>query len=215
MFFPLAYGTKGASVLARNYLPAVNTYGLLIIGETLLWNTFGFDRRAAQLYFVCPVSLKTVFLAKNIVAVSLVALMTMLIWLAGGLLRSFLRVQDLAASLLLTAVLTVFFLAFGNFTSVWMPRPIDPNQAMKNQNNAKASALLLLGAALLVIPIGLAVVARWAFNAEWAFFAVLLADLLAGIILYQVATDSAIERAERDREQMLRLLAGDSDPVSS
>jgi ABC-2 type transport system permease protein len=215
VFFPLAYGRMGSSLAAQNYLPALNIYGLLILGETLLWNTFGFDRGAAQLYFVAPVPLASVLRAKNVVAAFAIALMTLMITVVGSLFRRSYRVEDFAGSILLTSVLTVFFLAFGNFTSVRMPRPMDPNQAMKNQNNGKASALLLLAALLLVMPIGLAIAARWAFDAEWAFFGVLAIDFLCGLAIYQVATENAIERAEHDREKILDLLSQGDNPIES
>jgi ABC-2 type transport system permease protein len=215
IFFPLAFGRAHSSPLAENFLPAVTGYGLLIVGETLLWNCFGFDRRAAQLYFVSPVPLATVFRAKNIVAAFVVGLMTLVVSLLGSLVGRGSSPRDLISTFLMMAVLTVFFVSFGNFTSVALPRPIDPNQALKNQNNAKASALLLVCAVILVIPMGLALLARWAFEAEWPFFAVLLADLIIGIVFYVVTTESAIERANNDRERILLLLSQDSKPIES
>lgn len=215
VFFPLAYGRERSTVIAQNFLPAINLYGLLIVGETLLWNAFGFDRRAAQIYFVAPVPLATVFRAKNIVAVSTVAFMTVVIAVIGSLIRNSYSLYEFAGSVLATAVVTVFFLAVGNFTSVWVPRPINPNQAMKNQNNSRASALLLLCLPVLIVPLGLAYLARWSFSAEWAFLLVLAIDFIAGCIIYHVSTESAIQRAQRDREKILSILSKESSLIDT
>jgi ABC-2 type transport system permease protein len=215
VFFPLAYGRAHSNVIAHNYLPAINLYGLLIVGETLLWNAWGLDRRAAQVYFVAPVPLATVIRAKNIVAVAAIAIMTLTIAFIGSVVRNSYQVTEFAGSIFVMAVVTVFCLGIGNFTSVWMPRPIDPNQSMKTQNNAKASALLLLCLPLVGIPLALAYLARWAFSAEWAFFLVLAIDFVAGLILYEVLTGSAIQRAERDREKILSILSKENSLIDT
>jgi ABC-2 type transport system permease protein len=215
VFFPLAYGRARSTVIAQNFLPAMNLYGLLIVGETLLWNAFGFDRRAAQIYFLAPVPLATVFRAKNIVAVATVGVMTVAIATIGSLIRNSYNWSDFAGSVLATAVVTVYFLAVGNFTSVWVPRPINPNQAMKNQNNGKASALLLLCLPVVIFPLGLAYLARWAFSAEWAFLLVLAIDFVAGCIIYQISTENAIQRAQRDREKILSILSKENSLIDT
>ena len=43
------------------------------------------------------------------------------------------------------------------------------------------------------IPVGLAFLARWAFDSELAFFAVLALDAVIGLVAYTIALDSAVE----------------------
>jgi ABC-2 type transport system permease protein len=115
----------------------------------------------------------------------------------------------------LTLVLAVFFLAFGNLTSVLLPKPIDPNQAMRRQTSGQVSLWFLLAIVVLAVPVGLAFAARWAFDSEWAFFAVMGVDLVIAAALYHVATESAIARAERDRERILDALGKGADVIAS
>ena len=185
----------------------MNCYGLLILGEVLLWNVFGFDRSATQFYFVTPVRFQVVLRAKNIVAAIAILTMTLLICLTDELVRHRMTVRSFISSLALTAVMTLLFLGLGNLTSIMIPRPIDPNQAFRNQNSAKASLWLLICFVLMVIPVGLAFVAQWAFGSDLAFFGVLAIDFLIGAIFYAVATESAVERAERERERLLDALS--------
>ena len=42
-------------VLLGNYLTVVSVYSLLLLSEVCFWNSFGFDRSAAQIYFLAPV----------------------------------------------------------------------------------------------------------------------------------------------------------------
>jgi ABC-2 type transport system permease protein len=215
VFLPFSSGRLSSHALSQNYLPAVSAYGLVLLGEALLWNAFGFDRKAAQLYFVAPVPLSTVVRAKNAVAVVFVLLMTLLISGVGLLFRQHVTLLSTVGSIALTAVLTVFFLAFGNLTSVLLPRPVDPNQTMRKQSSGQLSLWFLLVLVVLAVPVGLAFAARWAFDSEWAFFTVLGVDFLIGVIVYYVATESAIVRAEHNRERMLDALAKGADPIES
>lgn len=215
VFLPFSSGRFASGAMSQNYLPAVSSYGLILLGEVLLWNAFGFDRQAAQIYFVAPVQFSTVLRAKNIVAMVLILLMTLLITLVGFLFRLGVTPVSTLASISLTLVLAIFFLAFGNLTSVLLPRPIDPNQAMRKQSSGQVSLWFLLTLLVVAIPVGLAFAARWAFDSDWAFFAVLAVDLVIAVIVYKVATEAAIERAERDRERILDALGRGASPIES
>src|SRR5208282_3066705 len=63
----------GVPFLARNYLTVVSVYSLLLLSETCFWNVFGFDRSAAQFYFLAPVSFTRVLIAKNLTSLFFVA----------------------------------------------------------------------------------------------------------------------------------------------
>lgn len=215
VFLPFSSGRLASHAMSRDYLPIVSTYGLVLLGEVLLWNAFGFDRKAAQLYFVAPVPFSVVIRAKNIVAVVMILFMSLLIAVAGLLFRLRVTAMSLLASTSLTLVLAVFFLAFGNLTSVLLPRPIDPNQAMRKQNSGQVSLWFMLALLVLAVPVGLAFAARWAFDADWAFFAVLAVDFAIAVIIYYVATESAIARANRERERMLDALGRGADVIES
>ncbi len=57
IWLPVALGRSGAtqSFLGSNYLTVVSVYSLLLLSEVCFWNSFGFDRSAAQIYFLAPV----------------------------------------------------------------------------------------------------------------------------------------------------------------
>src|SRR5581483_5817598 len=78
IFIPLSmrHGSR-VGFLSQNFLPVVNLYGLLLLSDVLLLNSFGFDGRTAQIYFVTPVPLKTVVRAENIAAAIFIAAQTL------------------------------------------------------------------------------------------------------------------------------------------
>jgi ABC-2 type transport system permease protein len=64
-----------------------------------------------------------------------------------------------------------------------------------------------------LVPVGLAFVAKWAFDSDWAYFSVLAIDFVVGSVCYRVATDAAVTRAERDREKLIDTLSKGADPI--
>jgi hypothetical protein len=57
--------------------------------------------------------------------------------------------------------------------------------------------------------------ARWAFQRDWPFFAVLLLELVIGLIVYRIALDSAVELGLRNREQIVDTLSKGPSPVAA
>ena len=213
IFFPMAFGTTGSRFMARNYLAFINSYGMLITGEVLVWNIFGFDRSAAQLYFITPVSLAQVIKAKNFVAAIFIALQTALTTAILLVLPVHVSPSSILGGLAISLVVALFFMSMGNYASVSNPRPVDPNQTFKRQSGGKTQLILLACYTCMAVPIGLAYLARWATDLEWTFFAVLAFDIFAAAVFYLVSLDTAIATGERNREQIIEALSKGADPI--
>jgi ABC-2 type transport system permease protein len=91
--------------------------------------------------------------------------------------------------------LTIFLLGAGNLLSI--------HQAMLFVIYAVAS-----------IPAGLAYLARWAFDREFAFFGVLAFDAVVAIIVYRIALNSAVDAAERLKKSMIAALSSSEGPIA-
>ena len=76
IWLPIAFGRGGMSqsFLGGNYLTVVSVYSLLLLSEVCFWNSFGFDRSAAQFYFLAPVSFSQVMIGKNLSALLFIGL---------------------------------------------------------------------------------------------------------------------------------------------
>ncbi len=74
---------------------------------------------------------------------------------------------------------------------------------------------MLLAYPVLGIPIGLAYLARYAFETQAAFYAVLLLTLLLAAAFYWVAMDTSEQRAMEHREKILAALAEGEGPIGT
>jgi hypothetical protein len=63
--------------------------------------------------------------------------------------------------------------------------------------------------------VGFPFLARWAFQRDWTFFAVLLLEFVIGLIVYRIALDSAVELGLRNREQMVDTLSKGPSPIAA
>ncbi len=206
--------SSDSSWLADNYLTFTCLYAMLVLAENLFINTFGFDRAAAQNWFVLPVPFKTVLRAKNIVAFFFLGLcfsFTAMVGLMLPVQHSFLK---LAEAICVCGVYITFMLGVGNLGSVYQPKPVDPQQSWRSNSPGRVQALMMLVYPIMYIPIMLAYLARWATEENWVFFLVLALDLFIAYGFYYVATDSAVEMASNRREEMIATLTAQSGPIS-
>jgi hypothetical protein len=75
--------------------------------------------------------------------------------------------------------------------------------------------VLLIIYPILMLPIGLAYGARYAADADWAFWLVLAFDAAFASVIYWIAFESALETAQRRREEMIASLSHGAGVLSS
>jgi len=170
--------------------PAALAYTLMGIAP-LSYNSFGLEGAGSQFYFLAPVRLRDVFLAKNLLnfllaliemtavfaIISYVAMPPTLTMIAAGLLWA-------AATLLLTTTL-------GNRRSVTTPKKIDLGRTASKQSSP-LSSLIAVGGALLLLATYL--------HTSWILLPT-LAALAAGALMVYLQGLRSIDRftlAHRD-----------------
>lgn len=193
--------------MVDNFLTFVCVYSTLLLGEVLFWNCFGFDRMAAQAYFVMPVKFSTVLVAKNLVALFFLLLEVGAVCAVTVFLPFSITWMKVAESLGVTVVFGVLLLSVGNLASVRFPKASNPGQSWRNATNAKTGFLMLLIYPLFAIPVSLAYLARYAFGTQAAFAAVLGISFVLSLIVYWVSLDSAAQMAARQKEPLLAALS--------
>lgn len=209
IWVPLAFSQSrpSHSLVGDNYLTFVSVYALLLLSDALFWNAFGFDRSAAQVYFLVPIKISTVLLGKNLAAAFFVLLEIAAVALVCALLRLPLTGLRVLEAVTVTLVVTAFLVAIGNLSSIYNPRAVNPIRSFRNTAGARMQAMLMLLFPLSLIPVVLAYLARYAFGSEWALFAVLLLSAAVGAVLYTVSMESAVKAAEARKEQMIGTLS--------
>jgi ABC-2 type transport system permease protein len=214
---PIAFGQASSqhSLVAENYLTFVSVYALLLLTDALFWNCFGFDRSAAQIYFLVPLKMSTVLMGKNLAAAFIVFLEIASITIVCTLLRMSVTPIQVLEALAVTCVVTIFLLAIGNLSSVYNPRSVNPAKSFRSAASGRTQAVLMLTFPVALTPVFLAYLARYAFNSEWALFGVLLAGLMLGGVVYFYSMGSAVKTAELRKEQIMTVLGQGEGPIQS
>jgi len=217
IWLPLALGKSGLSksILGTNYLTVVSVYSLLLLSEVCFWNSFGFDRSAAQLYFLAPVPFWRVLVGKNLSAVFFILVEITAVTVVCACLGMPLNPVRLAEAYSVAGVLTIFLLGAGNLLSVHQARAVNPATSFRSGAAGRVQAMLFVIYPVAFIPAGLAYLARWAFDSEVAFFLVLAFDATIAIIVYRIALQSAADAAERIKESMIAALSAGDGPIAS
>lgn len=218
MMLPMSMSRGGMSTsfLGGNYLTAVSVYSLLLLSEACFWNSFGFDRSAAQIYFLAPVPFSRVLIGKNLSAIFFIAIEILAVTAMCGLMRTAITPLKIAEAYSVAAVVTIFLLAAGNVLSIRQARGANPATQFRSKAAGRVQAMLVVIYPIAFIPVALAYLARWAIDGypQMAFFGVLAFDAAVGLIIYRIALDSAVETADRMKEQMIAALSSADGPIA-
>ena len=215
VWFPLAFQRVGESTLANEFLSVVSIYALTLLGQVTYWNAFGFDRSAAQAYFIWPVGFRSVLAGKNLATTYFILLEMIAVTLASLVLRVPLSASKIAEAYLVTLVIALYVLAAGNLTSVRMPRALAPDRTMQSGTGGRLHGLLFFAYPIALLPVATAYLARYAFASQLAFWVVLGFAAALGILVYWIAMDSAVDSVHRRREQFLSELSEGGGPLAS
>ena len=207
-------GGANTGFLPQNFLTIVVLYSMLLLTEPLFANVFAYDRRAAQAYFVMPVRFSTVLIAKNATALLFVTLEILVVCLLARLFRAPMTPERLGESLATVFVFAAFLFAVGNLTSVRYAKGVDPTNPWRGRGSGRAGGWLMLVYLAALPSVVFAHLAKYAFQSEWAFFAVQGAALFVAVLTYVVTFELAVESADKEREQFLSALGAGEGIIS-
>ncbi len=216
IWLPITFGRERGSdsVMAANYLTFISMYALMLMSEVTIWNAFGFDRTASQVYYVMPLRFSTVLAGKNIAALVFLLLEVTVIVLVCFAVRLPMTLPKVVEAYAVCLVFALYLLAIGNLSSLHNPKAVNPAQSWRSSGAGRFQAMLLLIYPIVALPILLAYGARYAFESEAAFYGVLALAALLGAIVYGVAMDSAVTAAEQRKEALVTALSQGEGPVS-
>src|SRR6185503_4607440 len=215
IWLPMAFVPRGplGGFFVRNYLTVVCVYSLMLMSEVCFWNAFGFDRSAAQFYFLAPVSFRRVMAGKNLTALFFMLLEIAMVTAVCALLRMPLGARRFAEAYSVAAVVMIFLFSAGNLLSIRQARGVDPGNSIRTGAAGRLQAMLFAIYPVTFAPILLAYLARYAFGSQAALFGVLGLDAVVGLIVYRVALDSAVRTADLTRESMIAALSTGDGPI--
>jgi ABC-2 type transport system permease protein len=213
---PLTFirGNLEGGFFHRNYFTIMCVYSLVLMSESCFWNIFGFDRSAAQIYFLAPVSFTRVLIGKNVTAVFFLTAQMAMLTLICVLFGLPIDVQRLLEAAGATFVVMVLLFAAGNLLSIHQATAINPAQSFRPGAAGRLQAMLFVIYPIALIPLGLAYLARYAFDSQAALYGMLMLGAVVGLLLYKLALDSAVLTAERLKEPMIAALSVGEGPIS-
>lgn len=181
--------------------PAAVGYTLLAIAP-LSYNAFGFEATGAQLYFLAPLRMSDVLLAKNLfsflmASVEILAVFAIITYISG--LPS---LRTAAAAVLWASGTLAINAIFGNRRSFTAPKKINPLR-MANKQTSQLSTLISLGVLLLSSTLAAALfILCDHLQAPWLLVPASAVFAAAGILLYTRALRSLDSFALAHREPL-------------
>jgi ABC-2 type transport system permease protein len=202
VFLVLVFTSKFAARSNSIWIfPSAVAYTLLAIAP-LSYNAFGLEAAGSQLYYLAPVRMRDILLAKNLMGflmalVEVFAIFGIITYMAG--VPSF---QTAAASLLWAAGTLAVNDIFANRRSFTTPKKINP-QRMANKQTSSLSAFISLG--ILTLSYGLAAgiffLCLW-LHQTWALVPVSVLFAAAGMVTYIRSLRSMDQFALDHREEL-------------
>ncbi len=217
VWLPLVIG-RGAErhgTLEHHFLIVVSVYAMTLLGQVTYWNCFGFDRSAVQFYFAAPQPIFKTLLGKNLASLFFIYMEVLILIVITLLLRVGVRLNQILEVLLVVGICALYMMAFGNMSSVQYPRALTPERVSQGGASGRFQALVFLLYPIALLPVFLAYLARYAFESDTVFAAVLGLAALIGGVLYWVGTESAIKTIAIRRERILADLSRGEGPVAS
>lgn len=215
IWFPMAFGRAGSGILKQHFLVITAAYSVLLLSEVAVWNVLGFDRSAAQLYWLAPIKPVFLLIAKNAIAVIAVTMEFVAITVTCLLFRLPLTAAIILQSFLACLVLLLFLLALGNLSSLYYPRPVDPNQSWKRSSATRFQAMLLVLYPLLSLPFVFAYYAQYVWEAAWAFYFVLFLTAITAALAYGLSLERCLSAMSQQKEKILSQLSHGAGPMTS
>jgi ABC-2 type transport system permease protein len=214
VWFPTIAMHGGASPRPPWFLAVVCLYALVLLGQVSYWNCFGFDRSAVAFYFAAPQPMRQVLAGKNLAAAIYIYLEVAIVAAVTTALRLNSGWGNVLETLAAMGICALYLLAIGNLSSVHYPRALSAERVGAGGGRGMQGFLFLVYP-LALVPVGMAYLARYAFDSEWAFALILAGAAVLGGALYGMAMETAVHTATARREQLLAALTETEGPVSS
>jgi ABC-2 type transport system permease protein len=215
VWLPIALRGPGThSALSQNFLIVVSVYALTLLGQVTYWNAFGFDRSAVQIYFAAPVPISRALAGKNIAAAVFILLEIAAVATACSFLRMGMSPGKIGEAFLVTGIASLYLLGLGNLSSVHYPRAVSPQRVSAGGAASRVQGLLFFLYPVALLPLFLAYLARYAFDSQLAFYAILVLAGALGAAVYGMSMESAVHAARNRREIILAELSREDGPVT-
>jgi ABC-2 type transport system permease protein len=185
--------------------PGAIAYATLGVAA-LSYNAFGLDAEGVQFYFLAPVRLRTVVLAKNVFSFAISALELLLVYVVLSYIAKPPSPMLLAETTCWLVFAVLLNVTVGNMRSIISPKKQDPSK-MGRGRTSQMSALISLAVILLVGATGAGAILLGDYLRQpWLPLGILLVLAIAAAAFYAVGMRNLDALATRNQETMIEEL---------
>jgi ABC-2 type transport system permease protein len=211
LFSARTSGMNYAGVQHSAFTGMLFSYGcaytqFLFVG--LIYNSLGGDGSGVQFYFIAPVRMRDVILAKNLLTCGIFALEAVLIYIAAAFIAAPAPL-DLTAATLAWSIFALFLnMSIGNVRSIVSPKAHDPGK-MRSQNVSGVNSLISLLVVVASVGLGAitAVLCRYLHLSYWPAAAVFLVLAVLSLAAYTIVLQKLDEIAANNLEALTATLS--------
>jgi ABC-2 type transport system permease protein len=164
-------GMQYAGITRHGVTGLLFSYGCAytqLIFVSLIYNSLGGDGAGVQFYFLAPIRMRDVMLAKNLMNIGIFTIEMVLMFIASALISKP-APPDLTVATLAWSVFTLLLnMSIGNARSIVSPKVLDPAR-VRSQNVSTLNSLISLGVVAASFVIGAAALAAcyWMHTGYW------------------------------------------------
>jgi ABC-2 type transport system permease protein len=202
IFLVLIFASRFAARSSSIWIfPGAVAYTLLAIAP-LSYNSFGYEAAGSQLYFLAPVRMRDVLLAKNLMGFGMALVEVGLIFAIITYMTGLPSPQTAVAALLWAVGTLAINAIFGNRRSLSTPKKVNV-QRMATKQTSQLSAFIALGVlmASAVVAAGLFGLCLW-LHQMWALVPIFAVFAAMGVGLYVQSLGSVDRYAMEHREEL-------------
>ena len=211
MLGPLAMVALFASKLPLSFSRAGYSYPAAICYSTLgvaalAYNSFGLDAAGVQFYFIAPVRLHTILLAKNLFSFVISAIEAVIVYIVLSFVTGPPPLMMTAAALCWLVFAVLVNVTVGNIRSIIAPKKMDPGKLSRKQAS-QFSALMSFGILFLLAVLGFGMIVLGEhLNLPWLPIPVFLTLAIAAAIVYVLGLNHLDALSLKHRETMIEEL---------
>ncbi len=205
IFLVLIFASKFATRSSAGSMwvfPAAVAYTLLVICP-MSYNSLGMETTGAQLYFLAPVRMRDILLAKNLLGALLALVEIVLVFVIVSYMAGVPSLQTAVAAVLWAVGTLAVNMIFGNQRSITSPKKMDLQKMMRRQAS-QVSALMAMVVMMVAsgVAAGIFFLCVW-LHAMWALVPVFGVYAVAGVGVYLRSLRMMDRFAMEHREELL------------
>jgi ABC-2 type transport system permease protein len=204
-------GMSYAGVSRHSITSMLFSYGcayMQLIFVSLIYNSLGADGTGVQFYFMAPVRMRDVILAKNLMTICIFAIEIILIYIATAIITKP-AAADLTAATIAWSLFTLFLnMSIGNIRSIASPKVLD-SARVRSQNVSGLSSLISLVVVAAAVGLGvlMALACSFLHTSYWLAAAVFSILAILAIVVYLLVLNNVDGIARDHIEDLTGTLA--------